>query len=112
MSTARVHGPCPRPVSTGVYNDVVYTAHELVVCTEVNSAFHIMTLIEERNSLWQLVLAINLTTDVIFNCFIFIVTIIFSSCGFFFFFFSSPNLTHRRWDVCHTSTHGVALVHI
>jgi len=71
-----------------------------------------MTLIQERNWLWQLVLAISLTTDVIFNCFIFIVTIIFSSCGFFFFFFSSPNLTHRRWDVCHTSTHGVALVHI
>ena len=32
-----------------------------------------------------------------------------SSCGFFFFF-SSPNLSHRRLDVCHTSTHGVALV--
>jgi len=39
-------------------------------------------------------------------------TIIFSSCGFFFFFlfFSSPNLSHRRLDVCHTCTHGVALV--
>jgi len=34
-------------------------------------------------------------------------TIIFSSCGFFFFllfFFSSPNFSHRRLDVCHTST--------
>jgi len=36
-------------------------------------------------------------------------TIIFSSCGFFFFFFfffvfSSPNLSRRRLDVCHTST--------
>ena len=30
----------------------------------------------------------------------------------FFFFFSSPNLSHRRLDVCHTSTHGVALVRI
>jgi len=25
-------------------------------------------------------------------------------------FFSSPNLSRRRLDVCHTSTHGVALV--
>ena len=27
-----------------------------------------------------------------------------------FFFFSSPNLDRRRLDVCHTFTHGVALV--
>jgi len=26
--------------------------------------------------------------------------------------FSSPNLSSRRLDVCHTSTHGVALVRI
>jgi len=26
------------------------------------------------------------------------------------FFLSSPNLSGRRLDVCHTSTHGVALV--
>jgi len=39
-------------------------------------------------------------------------TIIFSSCGFFLSFFSSPNLSHRRLGVCHTSTHGVALVRI
>ena len=26
--------------------------------------------------------------------------------------FSSPNLSDRRLDVCHTSTHGVALVRI
>jgi len=43
--------------------------------------------------------------------------IIFSSCDFFllsFFllFFSSPNLSSRRLDVYHTSTHGVALVQI
>jgi len=30
----------------------------------------------------------------------------------FFLFFSSPNLSHRRLDVCHTSTHDVALVRI
>jgi len=39
--------------------------------------------------------------------------IIFLSCGFFFYllsiFFSSPNLSRRRLDVCHTSTHGVVL---
>ena len=31
---------------------------------------------------------------------------------FSIFFFSSPNLSRRRLDVCHTSTHGVALVRI
>ena len=31
---------------------------------------------------------------------------------FFFLFFSSPNLSHRRLDVYHTSAHGVALVQI
>jgi len=29
-----------------------------------------------------------------------------------FFFISSPNLSGQRLDVCHTSTHGVALVQI
>ena len=29
-----------------------------------------------------------------------------------FFFFPSPNISHRTLDVCHTSTHGVALVRI
>jgi len=28
------------------------------------------------------------------------------------FFFFSPNLSHRRLDVCHTSTRGVALVQV
>ena len=37
-------------------------------------------------------------------------TIIFLPCGYFFF--SSPNLSRCRLDVCHTSTHGVALVRI
>jgi len=42
--------------------------------------------------------------------------IVLSSCGSssssssFFFFFSSPNLSGRRLDVYHTSTHGVSLV--
>ena len=42
-------------------------------------------------------------------------TIIFLACDFYllsFFFLSSPNLSRRRLDVCHTSTHGVALVRI
>ena len=43
--------------------------------------------------------------------------IIFLPCGFFFcllssFFFSVPNLSRRKLDVYHTSTHGVALVRI
>jgi len=44
--------------------------------------------------------------------------IIFLPCGFFLlssssiFFLSSPNLSGRRLDVYHTSTHGVALVRI
>ena len=44
--------------------------------------------------------------------------IIFLPCSFFLllsssiFFFSSLNLSGRRLDVCHTSTHGVALVRI
>ena len=32
--------------------------------------------------------------------------------SFSFFFFSSPNLSRRRLDVYHTSTHGVTLVRI
>ena len=40
----------------------------------------------------------------------------FLPCGFFLLllssFFSSPNLSCRRLDVCHTSTHGVAIVQI
>jgi len=38
--------------------------------------------------------------------------IIFLPCGFFLSFFPSPNLSGRRLDVYHTSTHGVALVQI
>jgi len=44
------------------------------------------------------------------------VDIIFLPCDFYlssyFFFFSWPNLSGRWLDVYHTSTHGVALVHI
>ena len=43
------------------------------------------------SSLWQAI-------------YIFILSFVLSS------FFSSPNLSGRRLDVCHTSTHGVALV--
>jgi len=38
--------------------------------------------------------------------------IIFLPVVSFFFFYSSPNLSGRRLDVYHTSTHGVALVRI
>ena len=42
-------------------------------------------------------------------------TIIFLPCDFYLLllsFFSSPNLSGRRFNVYHTSTHGVALVQI
>jgi len=38
--------------------------------------------------------------------------VVFSSFFFFLSFFSSPNLSSRRLDVYHTSTHGVPLVRI
>ena len=40
--------------------------------------------------------------------------IIFLPCGFYLpiYLLSLPNLSGRRLDVCHTSTHGVALVRI
>jgi len=42
--------------------------------------------------------------------------IMFLPCDFYllsiFYLFSSPNLSGRRLDVYHTSTHGVALVRI
>ena len=44
------------------------------------------------------------------SCYVIGRTIIFSRCGYFFLLlFSSPNLSGRRLDVYHTSTHGVAL---
>jgi len=41
------------------------------------------------------------------DCYIFLLWFLLS-----IFFFSSPILSHRRLDVYHTSTHGVALVRI
>jgi len=39
--------------------------------------------------------------------------ITFLPCDFYFLlFFSSPRLSGRRWDVYHTSTHGVALANL
>jgi len=39
----------------------------------------------------------------------FVLSFFLSFFFFFFFFFSSPNLSRRRLDVCHTSTHGANL---
>jgi len=44
--------------------------------------------------------------------YIFILSFVLSSSFFLSSFFSSPNLTRRRLDVSHTSTHDVALVQI
>jgi len=53
------------------------------------------------------------------KCFLFIMAALRSRCGHYIFalwllsiFFPSPNLSGRRLDVYHTSTHGVALVRI
>ena len=43
---------------------------------------------------------------------IFLPSNFFLSSSIFLFFYSSPNLSGRRLDVYHTSTHGVALVRI
>ena len=44
--------------------------------------------------------------------YIFALWFLLSSSSVFFSFFASPNLSRRRLDVCHTSTHDVALVRI
>ena len=44
--------------------------------------------------------------------YIFILWFLLLSIYLSIFLFSSPNLSRRRLDVCHTSTHGVALVRI
>jgi len=44
--------------------------------------------------------------------YIFALWFLLSSSSVFLSFFSSPNLSRRRLDVCHTSTHDVALVRI
>jgi len=46
------------------------------------------------------------------NHYIFALWFLSSSFFFILLFYSSPNLSRRRLDVCHTSTHGVALVRI
>jgi len=44
--------------------------------------------------------------------YIFMLWFVLLSFFFLSFFISLPNLSRRRLDVCHTSTHGVALVRI
>jgi len=58
--------------------------------------------------------AILIYTTLLWSPYVIGQTIIFLPCDFFLlsFFLSSPNLSRRRLDVCHTSTHGVALVRI
>jgi len=68
------------------------------------------------NQYWRLITSSTLPSDVrlFWSPYGIGQTIIFLLCGFFFLssFFSSPNLNRCRLDVCHTSTHGVALVRI
>jgi len=44
--------------------------------------------------------------------YIFCPVVSFFYLSFYLSLFSSPNLGRRRLDVCHTSTHGVAVVRI
>ena len=82
----------------------ILTSHnELLLHDAVVTNLHVFSTCQHF-SLWHLATL---------GCF-FGQAIIFLTCGFFFClsFFSSPNLSRRRLDVCHTSTHGVALVQI
>jgi len=59
----------------------------------------------------------DLSVDLIWPPYVIGQAIIFLSCGFFylssvFYLFSLPNLSGRRLDIYHTSTHGVTLVRI
>ena len=56
----------------------------------------------------------HLLTYLLWSPYVIEQTIIFLPCGYYLsiFFISSPNLSGRRLDVYHTSTHGVALVRI
>jgi len=57
-------------------------------------------------SCWLMVTLCNRTDHIYFH------HVVCSSSSSSSSFFSSPNLSGRRLDVCHTSTHGVALVRI
>ena len=75
----------------------------------------------------QWIIQVSMGTQIVYSCLSVYLwppygieqAIIFSLCGFFYLsihlsssFFSSPNLSRHRLDVCHTCTHGVALLWI
>ena len=74
--------------------------------------FEISLIAQERGKLRSVFFEITLLLWSPYSVYGIRQTIISLPCGFFFFFLSSPNLSRRRLDVCHTSTHGVALVRI
>ena len=85
--------------------------------------FHVLIIDIERNSVivaskrtWPTDLGLHLTYGTMIS---FIMAALRSRCGHYIFalwflsiFFFSPNLSGRRLDVYHNSTHGVALVQI
>ena len=77
--------------------------HTLVRWTRLNRPCMAATR-PDVNLLWPLMVALCNTAD----HYIFALSFVLSSS----FFLSSPNLSRRRLDVCHTSTHGVTLVRI
>jgi len=79
------------------YMDIAYMHNDIFMVALWNRADHYIFIL----SLWTTCVA---DADIIFL-----------SCGFFFYllsFYSSPNLSRRRLDAYHTSTHSVALVRI
>jgi len=102
---------CPRkngPLSIMVSYSRYRTNIKEIFTTEFSTYLYIVC----KNS-WKF----NVKIVLLWTPYVIWQTIIFSCCGYFFlllFFLviSSPNLSGRRLDVCHTSTHGVALVRI
>ena len=86
------------------------TAHgrDVVICrplTEVASVLSICTTVDHLNGCYGRPMEYG--GPLFFPCGFFLL-----SSSFFLLIFSSPNLSGRRLDVYHTSTHGVALVRI
>jgi len=93
-----------------MYQTAVLTVSQLTSTTRSQTVLLLTTLDLSSTSARSQMSLIHLVIVMAF----YDLVIIFSSCGFLLLlsFFSSPNLSLRRLDVYHTSTHGVALVRI
>jgi len=100
-----------------IKNCVVGDLVDVITCTKFqNEIFGVTILQEVEFSIFLLIFEwALLRLHSLWSPYVIGQTIIFLPCSFFpssSSFFSSPNLSGRRSDVCHTSTHGVALVRI